>query len=50
MVISRDGRRVILEPCSPAWSAAFLELEGAARDFPYPDDLPPVEPGPDLDE
>lgn len=50
VVISRDGRRVILEPCSPTWGAAFLALEGAARDFPYPDDLPPVEPGPDLDE
>ena len=44
VLISRDGRRVILEPCSPAWSASFLELEGAARDFPYPADPPPAEP------
>ena len=50
VVISRDGRRVILEPCSPAWSAAFLELAGAASDFPYPSDLPAAEPGPDFDE
>lgn len=44
MLISRDGRRVILEPCSPVWSAGFLELEGTARDFPYPADPPPAEP------
>ena len=50
VVISRDGRRVILEPCSPTWSAAFLELAGAASGFPYPSDLPADEPGPDFDE
>ena len=50
VVISREGRRVILEPCRPAWTAAFLDLAGAASDFPYPSDLPPVEPGPDFDE
>lgn len=49
VLISRDGRRVILEPCRPAWTAAFLALAGAARDFSYPSELPPVEPGPDFD-
>ena len=49
VVISRDGRRVILEPCRPAWTAAFMELAGAASDFPYPSDRQDVEPGPDFD-
>ena len=50
MVISRDDRRGILEPCRAAWTPAFLDLAGAANAFPYPSDLPPVEPGPDFDE
>lgn len=50
VVLSRDGRRVILEPCRPAWTAAFLDLAGAANDFPYPSDLRHVDPGPDFDE
>ncbi len=47
--ISRDGERVILEPAQRRWSRAFLELSGTAPDFPYPDEPPPAEPGPDFD-
>lgn len=47
--ISRDGERVILEPTHRRWSRAFTELAGAAPDFPYPEEPPPAEPGPDLD-
>jgi len=47
--ISREGERVILEPAQRRWSRAFLELSGVAPDFPYPDEPPPAEPGPDLD-
>lgn len=43
----QDG--VVLDPCSPAGSAAFLGLAGVVGDFPYPADPPPVEPGPDFD-
>ena len=43
----QDG--VVLDPCSPAWSAAFPGLAGVVGDFPRPADLPPVEPGPDFD-
>ena len=46
--VSRHGRRVVLESCSPAWTAAFLELAGAAADFPYSSEVPHVEPGLDL--
>jgi len=49
VAIHREGRRVILEPVKRAWSKKFLELAGSAPDFPYPDEPPPVEPGPDLD-
>ncbi|MFL6258461.1 MAG: antitoxin [Thermoanaerobaculia bacterium] len=47
--IRRQGRRIILEPVKRTWSKKFLELAGSAPDFPYPDEPPPVEPGPDLD-
>lgn len=47
--ISREGERVILEPAQRRWSRAFLELSGTAPDFPYPDEPPPADPGPDLD-
>lgn len=49
VAIHREGRRVILEPVKRTWSKEFLELAGSAPDFPYPDEPPPVEPGPDLD-
>jgi len=47
--ISREGERVILEPARRRWSRAFLDLSGAAPDFPYPSEPPPAEPGPNLD-
>lgn len=47
--IRRQGSRIILEPVKRTWSKKFLELAGSAPDFPYPDEPPPVEPGPDLD-
>ncbi len=47
--IYRQGRRVILESERPSWSQEFLELAGSAPDFPYPDEPPEAEPGPDLD-
>ncbi len=50
VLIYRQGNRVILEPAEPAWSREFIELAGTAPDFPYPEEPPPAEPGPDLDE
>jgi antitoxin VapB len=47
--IRRQGSRIILEPVKRTWSKQFLDLAGSAPDFPYPDEPPPVEPGPDLD-
>jgi virulence-associated protein VagC len=47
--IRRQGNRIILEPVKRTWSKKFLDLAGSAPDFPYPDEPPPVEPGPDLD-
>ncbi len=49
VLIYRQGQRVILEPKKRAWSRKFLDLAGSAPDFPYPDEPPPAEPGPDLD-
>lgn len=47
--ISRQGRRVIVEPVPRAWSEDFLGLAGAAPSFPYPAEPGPVDAGPDLD-
>jgi antitoxin VapB len=49
VVIHREGRRVILEPVKKTWSKDFLDLLSSAPDFPYPDEPPPIEPGPDFD-
>jgi antitoxin VapB len=49
VLIYREGNRVILESRRAAWSRQFLSLAGTATEFPYPDDPPPVEPGPVLD-
>ena len=49
VLVSRQGDRVILEPVKRTWSRKFLELAGSAPDFPYPEELPPAEPGPELD-
>lgn len=50
VVIYRRGNQVILEPENTSWSQEFLDLAGAAPDFPYPDDPPALEPGPDFDD
>jgi antitoxin VapB len=49
VLIHREGERVILEPKSRSWSPRFLELAGSAKDFPYPEQPQPAEPGPELD-
>jgi len=49
VVISRRGAQVVLEPTRCRWSRAFIELAGTAPDFPYPEEPPPTEPGPDFD-
>jgi antitoxin VapB len=49
VAIHREGRRVILEPVKRTWSKKFLDLLGSAPDFPYPDEPPPIEPGPNFD-
>lgn len=50
VLISREGERVVLEPVGRRWSQEFLDLAGSAPDFPYPEEPPPAEPGPNLDE
>ncbi len=49
VLISREGNRVVLESRQPAWSERFVRLAGSAAEFPYPDEPPEVEPGPELD-
>jgi antitoxin VapB len=49
VLISRQGPRVILEPVTRTWSRTFLDLAGMAPDFPYPEDPPPIEEGPDFE-
>ena len=49
VLVSRQGERVILEPLKASWSRRFLALAGSAPDFPYPEEPPPAEPGPELD-
>ena len=49
VLIYRDGQRVILEPRTKEWSEGFLRLAGSVESFPYPEEPPPVEPGPVLD-
>lgn len=49
VLIYRQGRRVILESEQPSWSQEFLDLAGSAGDFPYPEEPPEPEPGPDFD-
>lgn len=50
VLIYRQGSRVILESERRAWSPEFLALEGSAPEFPYPEEPPPADPGPDFDE
>jgi antitoxin VapB len=49
VTIKREGRRVVLEGARKAFSRRFLSLAGSSKDFPYPDELPAVEEGPELD-
>ena len=49
VLVSRQGDRVILEPVKRTWSRSFLALAGSAPDFPYPEEPPPAEPGPELE-
>lgn len=49
VLIYRQGRKVILEPQPTRWSQRFLDLAGSAPDFPYPEEPPPADPGPEFD-
>ena len=49
VLIYRQGHRVVLESERPTWSREFLELAGSAPEFPYPQEPPPADPGPDFD-
>jgi antitoxin VapB len=48
VLIKREGKRVVLEGARKAFSRRFLDLAGSAKDFPYPEEPPVVEEGPDL--
>ena len=48
VLIYREGGRVVLEAERKQWSREFLELAGAAPNFPYPGERRRPEPGPDL--
>ena len=47
--VYRQGDWVILEPVKRTWSRRFLDLAGSAPDFPYPEEPPPAEPGPEFE-
>jgi len=49
VLVYRQGDLVILKPMKRTWSRRFLDLAGSAPDFPYPDEPPPAEPGPELE-
>lgn len=49
VVISREGEKVVLEPVRRRWSRKFLQLAGSAPDFPYPEEPPQADAGPDLE-
>jgi antitoxin VapB len=49
VTIYRQGNKVILEGAPRQWQKAFLALAGAAKNFPYPDEPPAAEPGPDFE-
>lgn len=48
VLIKREGDRVVLEGARKAFSRRFLKLAGSRKDFPYPDEPPAVEEGPEL--
>lgn len=47
-VIYRQGNRIILEGKRQRWHKDFLELAGATKDLPYPDEPLAAEAGPDF--
>lgn len=49
VLISREGEKVVLQPARRSWSREFLALAGSAPDFPYPEEPPAAESGPDLE-
>lgn len=49
VLVFREGDRVILEPVRRQWSQRFLDLAGSSPDFPYPDEPPAADPGPDFE-
>ena len=48
VVIYRQGNRIILEGTRVRWREEFLALAGAAANFPYPDEPPAAEAGPEF--
>jgi hypothetical protein len=48
-MIYRQGNRIILEAARRRWPQEFLELAGATTDFPYPEEPPAAEAGPDFE-
>ena len=49
VLIRRQGKAVVLEDARRTFSRRFLALAGSVKDFPYPEDPPPLESGPKLD-
>ncbi len=49
VMIYRQGNRIILEAARRRWPTEFLELAGATTDFPYPEEPPAAEAGPNFE-
>ena len=49
VLIYRQGNRVILEGTRKEWRKEFLALAGTAEDFPYPEEPPAAESGPEFE-
>ncbi len=49
VLIYRQGHRIVLESERPSWSPEFLALAGSATEFPYPEEPPTAEPGPEFE-
>jgi len=48
VIIYRQGNRVVLEGKRRCWAEGFLSLAGAAQGFPYPDEPPAPDAGPEF--
>ena len=48
VMIYRQGNRIILEGARRHRHQEFLDLAGASKEFPYPDEPPAAESGPDF--